>query len=421
MLTEATIKAAIRRAPGSGRTRITVKDPGPRGAGRLGLVVRPLATRVSAEWYAFYHRDGDSRLAKIGTYPEMTLAEARAKFSAEYAPTITAGAEPRNRYTRRLHRKDSDGATVRALFRAYVDDLKARGKDGAAYSAERMLLLRDNCAADAIGADRPACEVTAHDIVAPLAEIHAGGAASMADNVRAYIRAAFEFGLKSANDYTRQSSGATWGLKFNPAAAIPSDPASRRAGIRFLSPAELRAFWTWCEENEFRTPLCAALRLQAATGQRVKEIVRITAASYDAAEQILDWSKTKNGHPHSIPLPAQAIEVMRCLRPNRHGLFFPHRFRGDQPALYTGPHKVVSMYCAETGAREFTPRDLRRTWKTLAGKAGLSKEIRDRIQNHRRADVSSRHYDRWDYMPEKREAMARWSEFLADVLDGKVE
>jgi hypothetical protein len=31
---------------------------------------------------------------------------------------------------------------------------------------------------------------------------------------------------------------------------------------------------------------------------------------------------------------------------------------------------------------------LRRTWKTLAGKAGVPKEIRDRIQNHALQDVS---------------------------------
>ena len=39
-------------------------------------------------------------------------------------------------------------------------------------------------------------------------------------------------------------------------------------------------------------------------------------------------------------------------------------------------------------------RDLRRTWKTLAGKAGVSKEIRDRIQNHALHDASSKSYDR---------------------------
>ena len=66
-----------------------------------------------------------------------------------------------------------------------------------------------------------------------------------------------------------------------------------------------------------------------------------------------------------------------------------------------------------------TNRDLRRTWKTLAGQAGISKEIRDRIQNHALHDVSSKNYDRWTYMPEKRRAMERWNEFVTTLLSKK--
>jgi hypothetical protein len=66
-----------------------------------------------------------------------------------------------------------------------------------------------------------------------------------------------------------------------------------------------------------------------------------------------------------------------------------------------------------------TNRDLRRTWKTLAGMAGVSKEIRDRIQNHALQDVSSKSYDRWTYMPEKRAAMAKWDKFVRALLTKK--
>jgi hypothetical protein len=37
----------------------------------------------------------------------------------------------------------------------------------------------------------------------------------------------------------------------------------------------------------------------------------------------------------------------------------------------------------------------------------VSKEIRDRIQNHALHVVGSKSYDRWNYMPEKREGMAK--------------
>ena len=66
-----------------------------------------------------------------------------------------------------------------------------------------------------------------------------------------------------------------------------------------------------------------------------------------------------------------------------------------------------------------TNRDLRRTWKTLAGQAGLSKEIRDRLQNHTLQDVSSKSYDRWNYMPEKRAAMKKWNAFVQAMLNKK--
>lgn len=44
------------------------------------------------------------------------------------------------------------------------------------------------------------------------------------------------------------------------------------------------------------------------------------------------------------------------------------------------------------------------------GEAGISKDIRDRIQNHALNDVSSKHYDRYDYLTEKRRALDTWED-----------
>jgi hypothetical protein len=46
----------------------------------------------------------------------------------------------------------------------------------------------------------------------------------------------------------------------------------------------------------------------------------------------------------------------------------------------------------------------------------VAKEIRDRIQNHALHDVSSKSYDRWSYMPEKRIGMAKWDTFVRALL-----
>jgi len=67
----------------------------------------------------------------------------------------------------------------------------------------------------------------------------------------------------------------------------------------------------------------------------------------------------------------------------------------------------------------FTPRDLRRTAKTQMARLGISKEIRDRLQNHSLQDVASKHYDRYDYLREKQAASVAWGEWLERVISGE--
>ncbi|WP_352283998.1 hypothetical protein [Pseudoalteromonas sp. Q18-MNA-CIBAN-0097] len=59
----------------------------------------------------------------------------------------------------------------------------------------------------------------------------------------------------------------------------------------------------------------------------------------------------------------------------------------------------------------FNPRDLRRTCKTLMGK-GIDKINRDILQQHNKFDVSSVHYDRYDYMKEKMQSIKVWEDFI---------
>ena len=152
------------------------------------------------------------------------------------------------------------------------------------------------------------------------------------------------------------------------------------------------------------------------TGQRVEEIAALHVHQWDAKERIIDWSKTKNGKPHTIPVPPVAAELIASIVPNEFGWFFPS---AKDP---TKPVNAGTLYSFMWRQRDrgiipvVTNRDLRRTWKTLAGKAGVPKEIRDRLQNHTLQDVSSKSYDRWNYMPEKRAGMTKWNEFVSALL-----
>jgi integrase len=421
MITPGAIEAAIRRVR-AGKERVELRDAGDRCGGRLVFIGRRIGQNSRFEWYAVYHRDNKRRMTKIGTYPSLSIAAARATFRNDYAPAILAGAEPANPFSRAQHRKGPD-ASVRALFTAYVAHLKAAGKTSW-YEADRILLKRTNNAASALGADRLARSIETETIVSYLAEMHARGAIGMAHCSRAYIRSAFSFGMKAEYSYTRTDAvEVRWMIKFNPAAAIPTDPLALNVGDRFLEPAEFRLFWEWLEAYKSISTSASALQLLMATGQRVGEILGLTDDHYYRAEQMLMWPKTKNGLPHSLPLPAIAIPILDAVPREESRFLFPHRSDPDRSAISTTPQKICDTYLRNyKGTKRFTPRDLRRTWKTLAGRAGLSKEMRDRLQNHyHQDDVSARHYDRYDYMPERRAAMNKWDRYLRKLLNGEFD
>jgi integrase len=417
MITDKQIQKAMREAPASGKGSIELKDPGERGAGRLAIVIRPMAGRVAAEWYAVYYRGGKRVTAKLGSYPTMPVVEARAKFQTDYAPGISSGENPSAKL-----RKVSARGTVSELFTAYVEHLEARGARSAGL-VKFLLLSPTSGMAKSIGAGRQAGSVTPDEIVPHLAKIHGRGAKVHANVVRSYTSAAYNFGMRSEHSFTRANTDVRWGIKVNPVTAIPADMSAGRVGDRFLSPVEFRIVWLWLADYQSESLIASAIMLKMATGQRSEEVLRISESGYDRQKAMATWEKTKNGLPHSIPLPHQATAILDTLPSNGHGWFFPRQGKPTMPAGHPSISKVIVKFLTQhPDFARFNARDLRRTWKTLAGDAGIPKEMRDRLQNHaQRGDVSSRHYDRYDYLPERRAAMAKWAAYLDLVIAGKVD
>lgn len=152
------------------------------------------------------------------------------------------------------------------------------------------------------------------------------------------------------------------------------------------------------------------------TGQRVQEVAQLHVKQWDRTAQIIDWARTKNTLPHAIPLPSLAVALLESLTPSREGWLFPSAMDRSKPVSHGTLYSFLWRQ-RDRGVIPFvTNRDLRRTFKTLAGKAGVPKEIRDRLQNHALQDVNSKNYDRWSYMPEKQTGMEKWDAFVRALL-----
>ena len=71
------------------------------------------------------------------------------------------------------------------------------------------------------------------------------------------------------------------------------------------------------------------------------------------------------------------------------------------------PDKVV--------LRPWRNHDIRRTCRSTLARLGVTEDVAEAVLAHQRGGIVGT-YDRWHRLPEKREALERWSKFLADLI-----
>ncbi len=175
------------------------------------------------------------------------------------------------------------------------------------------------------------------------------------------------------------------------------------------------------------TELCIKLCFSTG-GQRPNEVLLADWSEIRLEDGIWDMpaSKTKNKRPHVVPLTPLSIRLLGELKAlsGDSPYLFPSRYKGKERIKPNSISRAVRRYCTKEEiagvpnifhGNSFVPRDIRRTVKTRMGEIGLNKEIRDRIANHALTDVGSKHYDRYDYLKEKREALDIWCDWLEQI------
>jgi integrase len=307
-------------------------------------------------------------------------------------------------------------ATVENMFKAYVANMREKGKVSAV-EVERALLLSQNSAATALGRDRPANEVQPHEVVAYAAKFFRKGFRASADKARSYIASAYAWAMSSANDYT-SSQRFDWQVTINPAANIAKDSNATKCRDRNLEIEEIRALWEATESGNggFSLEVAACIKMMISCGQRVQETLRIDGSEIDLVNGLWNMPKEKTKgrkHPHTIPLPRQAISVLAELK-DRHGdgpLF--KGYRGEGTIRYASVNNAIAVWLkGQPHLEKFQTRDLRRTWKSRSHDAGIDRFTRDLIQQHAKSDTGSKHYDRANYLPQMTEAMNKWADWL---------
>lgn len=379
----------------------------------FGVRIKPTGRKT----YVVRYRaaDGTQRKMTIGRCSDMPPEKAR-----ELArKTFTQVAEGQDPAAARAPTKKDKAVTVRGMFEAYVAHMRSKGRVSVV-EVERALLLSKDNAADALGAGKHPATVEPMDIVKYLAGFYKAGHRGAADKHRSYIASAYNWAMKSANDYTAEHRQ-DWGITTNPGAMVPKDAGAIGTRDRNLSALELQAVWaaTAPDAPGFSPEIAVCIRMLIGCGQRVQETLRIDGSEINL--QTKEWrmpaEKTKGRKfPHTIPLPDAVIDDLAALIAiHGDGPLFPARgAQGDERMDHRSVMQAIERLCAREKLQAFQSRDIRRTWKSRAHEAGVDRFTRDLIQQHaQNGNAGSKHYDRAEYGPQMREAMTKWDTWLA--------
>lgn len=436
MWTDRSIKAI---QPRKGSFRLS-EDTNKRGGGRLVLEVKNNGAKYFFFQY-FRKQAGKSKrtYVTIGRFKDsakttgFSLSDARDE-ALKYEKILKQGLdvktsieEGRLEEQKRIRKVDSAKlqGSLGQLIESYLAAMEADGKRSHE-SVRRSLRIYVNEPFPEL-IKRKADTVEADDIRLVLSRMIDKGVTTHTNRVRSYLHAAFSHGLKQDNNPRRYSKEAVkFNLKYNPVSFVPKQADFERVGEHVITEKEIKIIWEELPNVSLVTSW--AVKLALTTGQRLGEIIRIRWVDIDFEDRLILIPATvsKNKIEHIVPLDSLSwtvIEEMKEITGDYEHLF-PSSHKGmmkdGSHIVNTTISKVIREYSnRHKKVRKFIARDIRRTVKTIMGKAGIDKAIRDRIQNHSLQDVSSKHYDRYDYLPEKRQALKVWNDYLDLIINPK--
>jgi integrase len=389
----------------------------------LYLVVQPTGVK---SWALRYRRKSDGKAVKhtLGSYPAISLKEARSK-ATELRAEIERGGDPHGAKITARRRATEVDDTFEAVARRYIIEHQFRHNrswkwtarllgftvDGVTEAGKcpSLAILRDGSTdqrgrrrlspVDRWGARRIG-EITDVDIIDALDQI-SGHAPVSANRLHSALSALFAWArgkrLVAANPCT--------GL---------DRPAEERSRDHVLDEAGLQK--VWLAAGEVGHPYAGIVRLLVLTGQRRNEIAGLRWSEIDLEERVirLPGARTKNGRPHDVPLSAQALAIVAGL-PRHTDLLFTIRRKP-----ITGFAHLKEKLDAASGVTGWTLHDLRRTVASGLQKLGVRLEVTESVLNHRSGSTAGivGIYQRHDYADEKRDALARWGDYVDALVSG---
>lgn len=368
----------------------------------LFLLVTPAGGKY---WRLKYYFNGKEKLLALGVYPEIGLAEARER-RLQARKQIARGIDPsaekkeakRLGSVKRLNSFESIATEWLENQKHLWSERHYRTTSG---QIEKHLLPK-------LG-ERPVSEITAPEVLETLRAIEARGTLDTAHKMKQVAGTVFMYAI------------ATGRAERNPVpdlrGALKTPVVKHRA---YLGETDLPQFLRKLEQYEgsFQTKL--ALRLLLLTFVRTTELrgARWEELDWKKAEWRIPAERMKMKEPHIVPLSRQSVAAFRELEkvngtrdnifPNEHN---PSTFMSENTMLY-------ALYRMGYHSRA-TGHGFRSTASTILNEHGFRPDVIERQLAHSERNSVRAAYNHAQYLPERREMMQWWADFIDKMAKKK--
>lgn len=366
----------------------------------LYLEVRPNGSKL---WRYRYRLDRKENLFAIGSYPEVSLADARAERDIA-RDHVRAGRHPSHvRQTEKAKQLAENRNTFKAVAEEWIED--RLGQRTATYQNQCQRAFA-NDVYPAIGR-LPMRDITAAQVLAILKKMDARGATTLALQVRQWISAVFRFGV------------ATLRADADPAAALKG--AIQRKAINHSQPMsreQLGEYMAAVDRYKGHRGTVIALKLLPMLFTRTGELrcARWHEFDLDRALWEIPAERMKMRRKHLVPLPPQALELLRELRLITAGeLLFPglrDPYRPISPTTLNRALEYLDMkgwHCHDFRATASTHLYEMGRWRGEVIEMQLAHAERNKVRAA---------YNHAQYMDERVQMMEKWAGFLLGNENG---
>jgi integrase len=365
----------------------------------LFLLVMKNGTKT---WRLKYRFQGKEKLISLGTYPLVSLKDARER-AIEARKTLDNGVDPS---AARKQEKSATLNTFESVAREWHE--RQATKWSALYTKNVINRMQHNLF-PVIGS-LPVNEVTAPQILAILRKVEARGTIATAHALKQVCSSIFRYAI------------ATGRAERDPAAdlrgALAPDVKKHRPAL--TEPERVGRLMHAIYNYQGSLTVRSALKLMAMTFCRTTEIRLAEWREIDFEEKLwrIPAERMKMRRDHLVPLSAQAIAVLEKMRTfsGKDPYVFPSYYSDSMPFGKTALEKAIRAMGFEKD--EMCPHGFRSMASTLLNELGYNADWIERQLAHVPHGQVRGIYNRAEYLPERRRMLQEWADYL-DTLRAK--